>query len=280
MQKCNVVHLPEIEAKAWRVQFKTRAVGPDERIHAVREPRSVFAKWIPADIRKPPAVIEDDGGRSLAVLWMPPGASPDIETAWDADIPAVSSAKGRVVRAGLRTARVVWTDTRAIIYAAPEQLDEALDAVARFTVIERDTTALETRMANLWPSIERDTRLTHTIRSLDHWLRKGKVNRMTEAVTRMASSTLRLEAALQQLDPALQAGSKRLFAELALQAELYDRLELLGEPVDFALEHYELINSRMIEARQANSSLSVEIAILVALVGDLIFVAYPVLTGT
>jgi hypothetical protein len=280
MQKSNVIHLPNVEAKSWRVQFRLNPVGADERTIAIREPRNVFARWTPSDIRLPPATVNDDGGRSLAVLWMPPGASPDIETPWIADIPAASTAASRVVQAGLRTARVVWTDTRAIIYAAPEQLDEALDAVARFTVVERDTRLLEAKMAGLWSCIDRDAKLTHTVRQRDQWLRKGKVNRLTENLTQMSSSALRLEASLEQLDPLLQSNSKRLFAELALQAELYDRLELLGEPIDFAQEHYELINSRMIEAKQASSSLTVEVAILVALLGDLAFIAYPYVIGS
>ena len=280
MQKSNVIHLPNVEAKSWRVQFKLNPVVADERSVAIHEPRNIFARYTPADIRTPPATVTDDGGRSLAVLWMPPGASPDLETSWIADIPAASTASNRVVRAGLRTARVVWTDTRAIIYAAAEQLDEALDAVARFTVVERDTRVLEAKMASLWPCIDRDTRLTHTVRQRDQWLRKGKVNRLTDNVTQMSSAALRLEASLEQLDPGLQSNSKRLFGELALQAELEDRLELLGEPIDFAVEHYELINSRMIEAKQASSSLTVEVAILVALLGDLAFIAYPYVVGS
>ncbi len=81
------------------------------------------------------------------------------------------------------------------------------------------------------------------------------------------------------MDPSLQADSKRLFGELALQAQLYDRLEVLGEPIDFALEHYELINSRLLEAQQANGNLKVELAILFVLLCDFAFVAYPYLRG-
>jgi hypothetical protein len=279
MLKTNVVHLPDIEAKAWRVRFRTRPIEAQDRVDTITEPRTVHARWTVEDLRTPPSPIHDDGGKSLAVLWMPPGASADIEVPWLAGIPTVSTAAGRVVRAGLRTARVVWTDTLAIVYAAPEQLDEALDAVTRFTIAERDTAALEARMSAIWPAIRRDTRLTHTIYARDQWFRKAKVSRVTETVTAMASSALRLEATLEQLDRALQAGSKRLFAELALQAELYDRLEVLGEPIDFALEHYELITSRLLEAQQANGNLKVELAILFVLLCDLGFVAYPYLLG-
>lgn len=276
MQKTYVTHLPDIEAKAWRVHFRTTANGPDDRICAIHEPRTVFAKWMPADIRTPPTTLDDDAGRSLAVLWMPPGASSDIETSWLSGIPTSNGPSGRVVRAGLRTSRVVWTDTRAIVYAAPEQLDEALEAVARFTIVERDARMLEAKMAAVWHFIERDTRLTHTVRPGDHWFRKRRVNRLTDNITQMAASALRLESALEQVDPLLPSGSKRLFAELALQAELYDRLEVLSEPIDFALEHYELVNTRMIEAKWARTSLSLETAILIALLVDVVFVSYPI----
>lgn len=279
MLKSNVVHLPDIEAKAWRVCFRSRAIGGEDRIDTIKEPRTVHARWMAKDFRTLPSTIEDDGGRSLAVLWMPPGAAADIETPWLANVPATNTAAGRVVRAGLRTARVVWTDTLAIVYTAPEQLDETLDAVIRFTIAERDTRALETQMSGIWPAIRRDSRLTHTIHPQDQWFRKAKVNRVTDMVTTMASSVLRLEAALEQVDPSLQADSKRLFGELALQAQLYDRLEVLGEPIDFALEHYELINSRLLEARQAAGNLKVELAILFVLLCDFAFVAYPYFVG-
>ncbi len=262
MQKSNVIHLPNVEAKSWRVQFRLNPAVADERSVAIHEPRNIFARYTPADIRTPPATVTDDGGRSLAVLWMPPAPRPISRRRGSPISPPPAPRRTAWCVPASRTARVVWTDTRAIIYAAAEQLDEALDAVARFTVVERDTRVLEAKMASLWPCIDRDTRLTHTVRQRDQWLRKGKVNRLTDNVTQMSSAALRLEASLEQLDPGLQSNSKRLFAELALQAELEDRLELLGEPIDFAVEHYELINSRMIEAKQASSSLTVEVAIL------------------
>jgi hypothetical protein len=295
MQKDHLIEAPAVAAKAWLVSFGTTARGEGVRIGA---PRELFAQWIPVDTAAPPAAVATgEADRPIAVLWMPTGAPADVEAGWVAAIPAGESSE-RVVRAGLRTARIVWTDRLAIVYTAQEQLEDALDALIRFTVVERDTAALETKMPAIWASIDADTPLTHTVLPSDHDRRKAEVNRTTETVTKMASSALRLEIALQQLDPALQSSSKRLFAELALQAGLEDRLEMLAEPIDFAIEHYELINSRMIEAKQfmieeqqfevgkkqfevekkqATASLVVELVILAVLVADLLFIAYPYL---
>lgn len=294
MQKTHLIEAPAVEAKAWLVSF-----GPASRPGAVRiaAPRELFAQWTPVDPAAPPAAPQaaNDGERSLAVLWMPTGAPAEAEAGWTAAMPAGESSE-RIVRAGLRTARVVWTDRLAIVYTAAEQLEDALDALVRFTIVERDTAALEAKMPSIWAAIDADTPLTHTVQPADHLQRRAQVNRTTETVTRMASTALKVEAALEQLDPALQSSSKRLFAELALQAGLEDRLEMLAEPIDFAIEHYELINTRMIEARQfmieeqqfeigrqqfevekkqATASLVVEVIILAVLVADLLFIAYP-----
>ena len=53
------------------------------------------------------------------------------------------------------------------------------------------------------------------------------------------------------MDPALNTPSKRLFAELVAAASLYDRIEMLEEPVQFTLDHYEISNTRLIETNLA-----------------------------
>ena len=74
---------------------------------------------------------------------------------------------------------------------------------------------------------------------------------MTLSATRMKAQYLRLTQALEQLDPRLDETSKRIFAELILAASLYDRLELLEAPIQFALDQYEIANSRLIEEKNA-----------------------------
>lgn len=279
MQTTQKVRVSDLEAKAWRVHFKDSLSGAGTQISVIKSPRRLFAQWVPVDAASPPSRAEHEDGKSLAVLWMPPDAPAAAEAAWISAVPPEASSGMRVVRAGIRTARVIWSDSLAIVYAPPEQLDDALDALARFTIVERDSTALEDGMPEVWSSLEEDTRLSHTVRPWDHWRRKTRVNRMTDVLTRMASCALRLKVALEQIDPAIPSASKRLFAELASQSGLYDRLEIVREPIDFALEQYEIINTRMIEDKHSAESVAVDFAILIALIGDLIFVAYPYIMG-
>ena len=74
------------------------------------------------------------------------------------------------------------------------------------------------------------------------------MNELTELATRMQIVYLRVSKALEQLDPALSKSSKRLYSELAGAAVLWDRLDPLDEPIQFALDQYELANARLIDA--------------------------------
>jgi hypothetical protein len=154
------------------------------------------------------------------------------------------------VRADVRTIRVVWDESRALIYANSGDIRFALDAIVRFSVSQREALALEAAMKSTWATIEADTALTHAVTVL-HQKRQKHVNEMTEVVTRMKMAWLRVSSSLEQLDPALAAPSKRLFAELASAASLYDRVDMLENPVQFALDHYEISNTRLIETNLA-----------------------------
>ena len=154
------------------------------------------------------------------------------------------------MRADVRTIRMVWNESRALIYASRADLRPALDALVRFSVAQGDALALEATMKSTWASIEADAALTHAV-SPGHQKRQRHVNEMTEIATRMKMAWLRLSRSLEQLDPALAVPSKRLFAELVSAAGLYDRVEMLEDPVQFALDHYEVSNTRLIETNLA-----------------------------
>ena len=98
---------------------------------------------------------------SLTVVWMPPGTKAASRRArfkvWARNNDIAQ------VRAGIRTVRVFWTRNRALIYANPEHLSAALDAVIRFTVAQREALAVEETMQEMWTTMETDAPLTHAV---------------------------------------------------------------------------------------------------------------------
>jgi hypothetical protein len=124
--------------------------------------------------------------------------------------------------------------------------------------------------------------LTHAVTGLQDG-RQGQVNEMTELLVDMQSAYMRVGIALQQPNSTTAEPSKRLFGELAIASGLYDRAPLLAEPIQFAVDHYELANTRLIEARFARREMVnawighlLETCIILLLIGELAALIYEI----
>jgi hypothetical protein len=242
-----------IGTRAWRVVFEEPSNGAGAERIAIKEPQDVCATLTEVDAEKVLASKEPGSRGTLEVIWAPPGAAtpPDLEHVVEAWVRKGADAlRHAPVLAEIRTVRVFWHDTRALIYCDAEHLHDALDAVARFTLVERETALMEQTMRSMWATIRADETLTHAVTRRDQ-KRQPHVNDMTVFATRMRVMSLRAANALEQLDATLSASSKRLYSELVTAAGLYDRLEYLEAPIQLASDHYELANTRLIEAKNA-----------------------------
>lgn len=246
---------PTIHAHAWRVEFVEDPIVRADGVELIEiaEPRKVTAVLAPLDTSIALSRAEPETVGGLTVVWLPPGVKTPATIEREADewIRAGGARRKEVnVRADVRTVRVLWDETRALIYASPGDIHFALDATCRFSLVQREAVALEATMKLAWASIEADSALTHSVTRRQQ-RRQRHVNEMTETATRMKVAWLRITNSLEQLDSTLAEASKRLFAELISGAALYDRLEMLEDPIQFALDQYELANTRLIEAKLA-----------------------------
>lgn len=244
-----------VRPQAWRVEFAKGSKDFSEGIETIEvaEPRGVTALLVPLALSDALAQTSPRTNGILTVVWMPPGVNTPATIERDADDwmrGAGAQRKEANVRAEVRTIRVVWDQSRAVIYASRSDIRFALDAIVRFTVTQKEALALEATMKSAWASIETDANLTHAV-SWRHQRLQRHVNEMTEVATRLKMAWLRVNRSLEQLDPILALPSKRVFSELVAAASLYDRVEMLEEPVQFALDHYEISNTRLIDTNLA-----------------------------
>jgi len=277
-----VADRPVPQAQAWRISYLDAAPEPQAALAVIHEPSNAVAVATPVELSDVLGNVLDlsapiaDG--SLLVVWVPAasGAASDLDSrlhAWiRRDLPANQSP----VHASIKTVRVTCTDARAVIYAAPEHLSDTMDAVARFALAMRTTATLEARMAATWPHIKAHTPLTHALTSRQQKL-QPEVNALTEQATEMKAMHLRLQTALEQLDPTLSGTSKRIYADLADAAALHDRVEMLEDPIQFTLDHYELANWRLTEIGAARRGHVLEVVIVIILLADFGFRALDVL---
>jgi hypothetical protein len=246
---------PTIHAQAWRVEFVEDPGAPTEGVETIEieEPRKVTAALAPLEASIALSETEPEAADGLTVVWLSSGVKTPAAIEREADewLRAGGARRREAnVRADVRTVRVLWGENRALIYASPGDIRVALDATIRFALVQREAQALEATMKSTWTSIEADSALTHSV-SRRHQKQQRHVNEMTELSTRMRADWLRIANSLEQLDPALAEASKRVFAELVNGAALYDRMEMLEDPIEFAMDQYELANTRLIEANLA-----------------------------
>ena len=246
---------PTIHAQAWRVEFVEDPDASAEGVETIEiaEPRRVTAALAPLDASVALEQAEPESAGSLTVVWLSSGVKTPAAIEREADewLRAGGARRREAnVRADVRTVRVLWGENRALIYASPGDIRLALDATIRFALVQREALALEATMKSAWASIDADSALTHSV-TRRHQKQQRRVNEMTEMASRMRADWLRIANSLEQLDPTLAEASKRVFAELVSGAALYDRMEMLEAPIEFAMNQYELANTRLIEANLA-----------------------------
>jgi len=268
-----------LQVQAWRIAYLSTLPEEQVALAVIREPSPLVAVANPmplAEALAMPATPEEE----LLVIWVPPGAG---NSELDAELQAFLTrglAQNRApFHASIKTIRVTCFETRAVIHASPEQLADGMDAVARFALAARQTAALEAQMTATWSQIKTHTPLTHAMTRRQDRL-QSQINALTERVADMKTLHLRLQTAIEQLDQTLSGTSKRMYADLAEAAGLWDRMEMLEDPIQFAHEHYELVNWRLSEAATARKSNTLEILIVVILLGDFLLRGFEYFTHT
>jgi hypothetical protein len=282
MNDLSVLESPLANAKCWRIAYHTKATEESPPVAILQEPcnRYVIADEVDVSDALADSAPEDDAenDESLLLIWLPRAASspPGIANRVETWVQDGAKSEQPLVRASIRTVLVLWTERRAVIYSTQDELDAAINSVVRFTVAARRIESLERQLATAWTDVENHVALTHA--SSSRGLRmQSEVNDMTERATRMKVVYLRLENALQQSDAALRMPAKLLFSELALQARLPERLDLLDEPIQFLLDHYELSNTRLIEGRFNRSIFWLEVGIVVIIAADLVALIFELI---
>jgi hypothetical protein len=268
----------EIQPQAWRIEFAEGSNAAPSGVETIEiaEPRNVTALLTPLALSVALRQTAPQTDGAVTVAWMPPSVNRTSTVERDADEwmrGAGERRKEAMVRADVRTMRVVWDGSRVVIYASQRDIRFALEAIVRFTVAQKEAFALEAAVKSEWASIEANVDLTHAVTRRDQ-RRQRHINEITESAARRKIAWLRVSRSIEQLDPTLAEPSKRLFAELVSGASLYDRMEMLDGPIQYALDQYELANARLTEANHARKELVHSIigyvAIIVLLVAQLL----------
>ena len=207
----------------------------------------------------------------MLLIWLPRAASgaPRLLYRIEAWVQDGAKSKQPLVRASIRTVLVLWTERRAVIYSSLEELETAVNSVVRFTMAARQIDSLERQLAAAWGDVEDHVALTHAAshRSLRM---QSDVNDMTEQATRMKVMYLRgRKRAPASRHVAFHAVATSILRTCA-PGKTPDRLDMLDQPIQFLLDHYELSNTRLIEGRFNRSIFWLELGIIIIIAADFV----------
>jgi len=225
-----------------------------------------------ADLATPSASADD-----VTFVFLPAGAVTPYEVqkqveSWMASRPGEY---GGAIEIQFRSERLIWRRRRAVCFGAPQSVDEVLATVSHFSFCERELSRIEEKVEATWATLQNDTHLTDTLRARDLKFR-AHVDAMMRTVTAMRTGYVRIQTALESPAIELSGLSRRLFAELAVQANVVDRLRLLDDSVEVIQDFYRLVHERLSEFRYYFGEIRSSILIIFVLVLELMITIYGI----
>lgn len=251
-----------------RVRFRSAADGGGLPLLAtLRDPQPALAVLaqrieLSEDAELPETAVDDE----LLVIF----ANAGLQTghAWrqrlEAWMAAGEDERQPTLEAPSFGERVLWRPGRALVIGNPERCRELLEGLAVFAWHEGHLCRLEGETAAAWEPAQADVELTQLPRRAA-LRRQEHVNRQVRRTTLWRMAYARLESHLEKPPLQLNGAVRRLYNELAMQAEVHDRLATLDDRIEVLQDLYELAADRLGEYRYFRGELRVEWLIVVIL---------------
>ena len=265
----NIVVKEPQQALAWRIEFADK--GGEAPL--IREPRSA---WVQVHQLDALALLRDTAApkstiNELTFVFLPSGAATPYEVqkqaeSWMASQPGEDSS---TLEVQFRGERLLWRRGRAICFGSPQATEDVFTGVSRFSFCENELARLEQQVQDSWATLDGDIELMKRL-SPRNLKRQRHIDAMARTATMMRMGYVRLQAALERPRDDLAGPARRLFLELALQADTVDRLRMLDDAIDVFEEFYKHVREQFSEFRYFVKEYRVELLILLVLLGDVL----------
>ena len=165
--------------------------------------------------------------------------------------------------------RILWIPGKVLINGKLEHLNELLTAIINFSFYECGVRRLEKQLREDFITAISDVPLTHAVKAID-LQHQSHVNEMTCRVTLGRMQFIQIESNIGHGAVNLSGSAKRITSELALLAEIFPRLEILDDQLEYLEDLYELANDRLTEFKYFRTEALIEWGIVALLVLELI----------
>ncbi len=257
-------------AHALRIRFGEAQASERSVVRTFHDPyvREAVSKPLGVDEVLATAALASPPLDRLDFLFLPSGSASPIELqrraeAWMND-PAFSPA-APTIDLVLQSDRVLWRPGRAVLLGTSRRMPEMLAGLVDFSFYESELRRLEQELQDAWATAEADVLLTHGIGRAS-LARQEHVNQMTRSTALRRIRFARLSPHLEKAPATLPGAGRRLATELAMQAEVAERLKYIDDRLEVFEDLYELANDRLSEFRYFSREYRLEAWIVVLLV--------------
>ncbi len=170
---------------------------------------------------------------------------------------------------------VLWRPGRAVLVGNASRLDEIRAGLIDFSFHEGELRKLERELEADWPRAESDVSLAHDVdrRAL---VGCGHIGQMSQRTALRRIRFARLAPRLEKASTSLAGSTRRLVAELTLQAEVVDRLKNVDDRLEVFEDLYELANDRLAEFQHFRREYRLEAWIIVILVIEVLLMLFEI----
>lgn len=263
-------------AQAQRIVFRADTATGESVVRRFRGPypRAAASRPLSVDELLATAAVDPPPPDELDFLFLPSGSASPIELQRSAETwmndPALSAVHPTIDLV-LQSDRVLWRPGRAVVLGAGRRLPDLLAGLIDFAFYEGELRRLEQELEAEWSVAEADVPLTHGVDQAA-LARREHVNQMTRRTALRRIRLARLAPHLEKSSAALPGPARRLSAELALQAEVVERLKYVDERLEVFEDLYELANDRLSEFAYFRQEYRLEVWIVVLLVVEALLI--------
>jgi hypothetical protein len=234
---------------AQRIRFVERLPDGATPLATFRDP---YARWaigesIELESALASSLPSPAPGGEFTFVFLPSGSTTPIELqrraeAWVNESPLARESPA--IDLVMQSDRILWRPGSAVVIGSSRRTGEVLAGLVEFSYYEAELRRLEQELDADWPAAEADVSLTHGV-DRQALARRGHVNEMTRRMALRRIRFARLAPRLEKAPLALSGPMRRLFSELAQQAEVVDRLRSLDDRLEVFEDLYELANDRL-----------------------------------
>jgi hypothetical protein len=234
---------------ATRVRFVESLPGGAAALAAFHDPYARWAIGEPQELDVALAAPRPSAPPcgEFAFIFLPGGSASPIELQRRAESWMGDSRVGGeppAIDLVVQSDRILWRPGSAVAIGSPRRADEVLAGLVEFSYYEAELRRLEREVEADWPAAEADVSLTHGV-DRPALARRKHVDEMTRRTALRRIRFARLAPRLEKAPLALSGPTRRLFSELAQQAEVVDRLRSLDDRLEVFEDLYELANDRL-----------------------------------